>query len=57
MLQDVYMQDMQKAEWDGADGKGVTFPQKKQSAGADKPGFKRRTGKLESGKTGRTGGL
>ena len=32
MLQDVYMQDMQKAEWDGADGKGVTFPQKKPSA-------------------------
>ena len=28
MLQDVYMQDMQKAEWDGADGKGATFPQK-----------------------------
>ena len=39
MLQDVYMQDMQKAEWDGADGKGVTFPQKKPSAKADIPGF------------------
>ena len=57
MLQAVYMQDMQKAEWDGADGKGVTFPQKKPSAKADIPGFKQRSGRMESGKTGRTGGL
>lgn len=50
MLQDVYMQDMQKAEWDGADGKGVTFPQKKPSAKADIPGFKQRSGRMEFGK-------
>ena len=57
MLQAVYMQDMQKVKWDGADGKGVTFSQKKRSAKADIPGFKQRSGKMEFGKTGRTGGL